>query len=76
MVSAPEPQLATGDGSSVEITWDGAAFPMALVRDPTTGEVLSFARNGRISLSVPSREVEMIFSDGLRSRQPVRRTVR
>jgi hypothetical protein len=76
MVSTPEPEFTPGPGDSVEITWDGSAFPMALVRDPVSGQILSFARSGRISLEAPSAEVEMIFSDGLRSRERVRRLVR
>ncbi len=76
MVSTPEPEFRPGAGSSVEVTWNGTAFPMALIRDSTTGDILSFARNGRISLSVPSGEVEVVFSDGLRSRERVRRTLR
>ena len=74
--SAPDPEVAEGAGDSVEITWDGAAFPMALIRDPATGQILSFARNGRISLDAPSGEIELVFSDGLRSREPLRRVVR
>jgi hypothetical protein len=76
MVSAPEPEITPRGGSVVEVTWDATSFPMALVRDPSTGEVLSFARGGRISLSVSSDEIEVILSDGLKSSGRVRRTVR
>ncbi|MGD2120488.1 MAG: fibronectin type III domain-containing protein [Gemmatimonadota bacterium] len=75
-IPTPEPEVRAGAGTSVEVTWDQAAFPMALVRDPATGDVLSFARGGRVSLSVAAGEVELVFSDGLRSREPVRRAVR
>jgi hypothetical protein len=63
-------------GSVVEMTWDPTKFPMALVRDPATGEVLSFARSGSVRLPLSSTEVEVVFSDGIRSSLPVRRAVR
>ena len=75
-VAAQEPELTPLGGSVVEMTWDAASFPMALVRDPNTGEVLSFARGGRVILSIRSDEVEVIFSDGLKSSERVRLPVR
>jgi hypothetical protein len=51
-------------------------FPMVLIRDPGTGDVLSFARGGQIRLEVRSTEVELVFSDGVRSAEAVRRRVR
>jgi Rieske Fe-S protein len=76
IVSAPEPEFSAAGGSGVEMTWDAASFPMALVRDPSTGEILSFARGGRVSLMVSPPEIEVIFSDGLRNRGRVLRSVR
>lgn len=76
MVAAPEPEFTSRGGSMVEMTWDANSFPMALVRNPATGEVLSFARGGRISFSVSSDEIEVIFSDGIKSSERVRRSVR
>ncbi len=75
-VSAPAPEFSPVGGSGVEMTWDVASFPMALVRDPSTGEVLSFARGGRLNLTVSPPEIEVIFSDGLRNRGRVVRSVR
>lgn len=74
--SAPEPEFSNALGFGVEITWDASSFPMALVRDPSTGEILSFARGGRVSLAVSPSEVEVIFSDGLKNRGRVMRSVR
>ncbi len=76
MVSGPGAEFTPRGTASVEVTWDAAAFPMALVRDPNTGEVLSFARNGRIELPIQSAEVEILFSDGTNSPERIRRTVR
>jgi len=50
---------------TTEMSWDATRSPMALVRDPQTGEVISFARGGRVSL--PGRLLEVHLSDGVRS---------
>jgi hypothetical protein len=53
-------------GASLE--WDAAAYPMVMVRDARSGEVLSFARGGRATVPVGG-EVELTASDGVRSRR-------
>jgi hypothetical protein len=51
----------------VSLRWDAAAHPMVMVRDPRSGEVLSFARGG--SVTVPATgDLELVASDGVRSR--------
>ena len=76
-VAAPEPQarVRTVGGATVEVTWDARTFPMAMVRDPETGQILSFARGGSVRLRAPGATLELVFSDGIRSTTPVRRTV-
>lgn len=59
-VTAPNQIQAT-------ITWDGATYPMAMVRDAATGQVLSFARGGSATLWTRSRQFDVTFSDGVRS---------
>jgi hypothetical protein len=76
LAPSQEPQVSPLGGDQVELTWDGAAFPMVLIRDPATGDVISFARGGEIRLEVPSNEVELVFSDGVRSTGAMRRRVR
>ncbi len=66
----PATRLARPGIVRAEASWDAAASPVALVRDSGTGEVLSFARGGRIAL--PGRVVDVITSDGVRS---TRRTI-
>jgi hypothetical protein len=75
-VAAPTPEVTPRAGSVVEVTWDAQSFPMALIRDPASGGVLSFARGGAISLPVTSDEIEVLFSDGLGSSGRVRHRVR
>jgi hypothetical protein len=72
LAEGPEPRLSPMGDAGVELTWDGIAFPMALVRDPGTGEILSFARGGRIRLSTAPSGLEIFFSDGIRTSEVIR----
>jgi hypothetical protein len=49
--------------------WDATAYPMVMVRDAGSGEVLSFARGGSVTVPVRAGGVELIASDGVRSRR-------
>jgi hypothetical protein len=49
------------------LRWDAAAHPMVMVRDPSTGEVLSLARGGKVQLPAAADEVDLVMSDGVRS---------
>ena len=53
----------------VALRWDAARAPMLMVRDPATGEVLSFARGGHIEVAAPRGEVSVTVSDRVRSRE-------
>jgi len=37
------------------------------VRDPDSGEVLSFARGGEVELATPKAQVDLLLSSGVRS---------
>jgi hypothetical protein len=52
---------------SAELVWDDGAYPMAAIRDLQSGEILSFARNGAISLPGGKRNLEILLSDGVQS---------
>jgi len=54
-------------GDTVEARWDGATWPLAVVRDAGTGEILAFGREGSAHLAAGSREVDVILSDGVHS---------
>ena len=56
-------RLASG---LVELRWD-AAYPMALVRDAASGEILSFARGGVARITAPAGAVRVEFSTGVAS---------
>ncbi len=49
-----------------DLRWDGATYPMALVRDAATGEILSFARGGQTVLWTAAPALDLVFSDGVR----------
>ena len=59
-------------GREVRLEWSRAELPMALVRDARTGQVLSFARGGAARMETGARDLDVTFSDGVRS---VRATV-
>ncbi len=55
-------------GGRVGVRWDARQHPMVMVRDGKTGEVLSFARGGSADVVTRNQEVDLVFSDGVRSR--------
>jgi hypothetical protein len=70
-----KPVSAARAAGGIAVAWDAAAQPMVMVRDASSGEVLSFARGGRVVVPAGGSEVELVLSDGVRSRSarvPVR----
>jgi len=55
-------------GRRVGLRWDASAHPMLMVRDPATGEVLSFARGGRSEVVTDRGELDLQLSTGVRGR--------
>jgi hypothetical protein len=64
----PRPELVRTAGG-VELRWDPAEHPVALVREAGTGTILSFARGGRVALPAGIRAVDLQLSDGIRVRR-------
>ncbi len=58
-------------GGGVVLRWDAVAHPMAMVRDARTGAVLSFARGGNVTLPGGGGDIELVTSDGVRSRSGI-----
>ncbi|MEP6689844.1 MAG: hypothetical protein ABJD07_01740 [Gemmatimonadaceae bacterium] len=69
----PQASVSSAGDGRVQLTWNAATHPMVLVRDATTGEVLSFARGGAATVARPRGDLELTFSDQVRS---TTRTVR
>jgi hypothetical protein len=60
-------QVRRVPGGKVGVRWDARQHPMVMVRDAQTGEVLSFARGGSVDVVNQNRELDLVFSDGVRS---------
>jgi hypothetical protein len=66
--TAARPVTMAPAADGVALRWDAAAHPMVLVRDARTGAVLSFARGGSATVAAGGASVELVVSDGVRSR--------
>ncbi|HEY8197686.1 MAG TPA: hypothetical protein VIG04_11940 [Gemmatimonadales bacterium] len=77
--SAPLAQLRAGpisqsivarrEGQNVSLKWNAATHPMIMVRDPDTGEILSFARGGSATIRTAKGVLDLDVSDGVRSQR-------
>jgi len=54
-------------GSNAAITWNAARYPLVVVRDATTGEILSFARGGSATVETAASDLELTLTDGVAS---------
>ena len=57
----------TGAGS-VTLRWNDQSLPLVVVRDPDNGQILSLARGGEVELSTRKGQVDLVLSNGVRSR--------
>jgi hypothetical protein len=53
----------------VALEWDAALYPMIMVRDPGSGEVLSFARGGKSWVQTSKGALDLDLSDGVQSQR-------
>ena len=53
--------------NGTSITWNAQRYPLAVVRDPKTGEILSLARGGAATIETSASDLELTLSDGVRS---------
>jgi hypothetical protein len=74
-ISRSAAPTASGSGVNVRpvargvaLRWNAGAHPMVMVRDPATGQILSFARGGEVELRTPRAEIDVLLSDGVKSR--------
>lgn len=61
------PPVRRVDADAVVLSWDADRYRMVMVRDAETGRVLSFARGGEARIRARAAELELTFSDGVRS---------
>jgi hypothetical protein len=62
-----QPAVARRVGSGASITWNAQRYPLAVVRDAKTGEILSFARGGAAAVETSASDLELTLSDGVAS---------
>jgi hypothetical protein len=67
-VQSDSVEVRRAGAGRVALRWNAAAHPMVMVRDGETGQVLSFAREGDVELPISSRQVDLVLSNGLKSR--------
>lgn len=69
-VAAPGPALQATSlgGGRVALSWDASRHPVVMVRDPVTGEVISFARGGRSEVVTDRPELDVQLSNGVTGR--------
>ena len=73
--AAPVDLRTTRAGAGrVSLRWNATAHPMVMVRDPATGQVLSFARGGAAEIATERADLEVQLSNGILGRS-VRVTV-
>jgi len=52
----------------VSLRWDPTAHPMVMVRDPASGQVLSFAQGGAAEIATQRTDLEVQLSNGILGR--------
>jgi hypothetical protein len=65
--AGPDDAVVIAEDRRALLEWDAGRYPMALVRDPSTGEVLSFARGGSTRIATRAQTLHVTLSDGVRS---------
>ena len=64
--SGPQATLRAASGQ-IRVTWQNPTWEMAMVRDAATGQLLGFVQGQAGSVLTQGRNVEVVFSDGVRS---------
>lgn len=67
LAASPRASVARQGAERLAVRWDAGAYPMAMVRDARTGEILALARGGMAEVRAGAGEVELVLSDGVRS---------
>jgi hypothetical protein len=63
----PDSIVARREARGVALEWNASTHPMIMVRDPDTGEVLSFARGGKARVRTTKGSLDLLVSDGVQS---------
>jgi len=63
----PASVVEAAPAGRVRVRWNSTAFPMAMVRDAATGQVMGFVRHSGDAVVSGGRQLEVVYSDGVRS---------
>lgn len=63
----PRFSVSRAGAGRVALSWSEEEHPVVMVRDPRTNQVLSFARGGATQVATDAAELELLFSDGVRT---------
>jgi hypothetical protein len=66
-LGADSVQVRRVSGGRLGLRWNAATHPMVMVRDPDTGEILSFARGGDVEVATSKTRVDLVVSNGVKS---------
>ncbi len=68
-LALPDPAASVegAPAGRVRVRWNSTAFPMAMVRDAATGQVMGFVRRSGDAVVSGGRRLEVVYSDGVRS---------
>jgi hypothetical protein len=65
--ASEEPQATAAGRGMVRLRWTASAVRGVLVRDPRTGDILTFGRGGEALVRSASRDLEISMSNGIRT---------
>ena len=60
-------QVARTTDGRARVTWNSSAYPMAMVRDASTGALMGFVRRSGDAVVTGGRAFEVVYSDGVRT---------
>ncbi len=68
-VTPPDARVRRRGAALAELSWNETVWPLAMVRDARTGEVLGFVRRpgDAVRLAASGRDLDLVFSDGVRT---------
>jgi hypothetical protein len=68
-IAMPDPaaSVETVAVGRTRVRWNTTAYPMAMLRDATTGKVIGFVRASGTDIATGGRSLEVVYSDGVRS---------
>jgi hypothetical protein len=72
---ATEVEVRRSGAGRVSVRWDPKRAPMVVVRDPRSGQVISFARGGRSEVVTDAPEVSVGVSDQVQTREKLVRVI-